>query len=320
MHDGRTPDQRRCGKIWKRPVVEFGESVHFRPVGGNNALGGGDQRLLRGVYVGHHERSGAAIFLTPDGVKRGTRIARMMEHERWDRVFSATCVGVPWQLRPDQRNLVRPVVPEAEAEHGVAPVIVMPAVPRVDRRRYVTKRDLVKYGFSDECQACTKLASGMHNAKVPHHDRCRDRIGELMAGDDDQRQVERMMSRTTVDVENEIPCPETGEEVDVGEPSVQPRSVDEDQPRPETRSVPRPVEEQPIPTLRVGGSSGSGTRSGVGSRASETNTDDREVKRVRFTESRGQGVRSKEGRVSKLSMIPETNEFGDEANRRLDAS
>ena len=85
-----------------------------------------------------------------------------------------------------------------------------------------------------------------------------------------------MMSRTTADVESEIPCPETGEEVDVGEPSVQPQAV------------PQPVEEQPSPTVRVGGSSGSGTRSGVGSRASETNTDDREVKRVRFTESRGQ--------------------------------
>ena len=79
MDDGRTPDQRRCGETWKRPVVEFGESVHFRPVGENNALRGGYQILLRGVYVGHHERSGAAIFLTPDGVKRGTRIARMMD-------------------------------------------------------------------------------------------------------------------------------------------------------------------------------------------------------------------------------------------------
>ena len=87
MDDGRMPDQRRCGKTWKRPVVDFG-----------NALRGGDQRLLRGVYVGHHERSEAGIFLTPDDVKRGTRTARMMEHERWDRVFSATCVGVPWQL------------------------------------------------------------------------------------------------------------------------------------------------------------------------------------------------------------------------------
>ena len=33
MDDGRTPDQRRCGKTWKLPVVEFGESVHFRAVG-----------------------------------------------------------------------------------------------------------------------------------------------------------------------------------------------------------------------------------------------------------------------------------------------
>ena len=29
MDDGRAPAQRRCGKTWKRPVVEFGESVHF---------------------------------------------------------------------------------------------------------------------------------------------------------------------------------------------------------------------------------------------------------------------------------------------------
>ena len=73
---------------------------------------------------------------------------------------------------------VRPDVSEAEAEQSVAPVIVMPAVPKFDRRRYVTKRDLVKYVYTDECQACTQLASGMHNVKVLHDDRCRDRIGD----------------------------------------------------------------------------------------------------------------------------------------------
>ena len=142
MDDGRTPDQRRCGKTWKRPVVEFGESLHFRPFGENNALRGGDQRLLRGVYGGHHERSGAAIFPHARLCEEGNENCEtMMEHERWDRVFSATCIGVPWQLRPDQRNLTRPVVPEAEVEQGVATVIVMPVVPKTDRRRYVTKKD-----------------------------------------------------------------------------------------------------------------------------------------------------------------------------------
>ena len=116
---------------------------------------------------------------------------------------------------------------------------------------------------------------------VPQDDRCRDRSGELMAGDDDQRQVERVTSRVAVEVKNEIPCPETGEEVDVGEPTVV-----QDQ-RSDPQSAPQSVS-QPVPTVRVGGSSGSGTRSGVGSRGSETNTGDRETKRVRFTESRGQ--------------------------------
>ena len=177
-----------------------------------------------------------------------------MEHERWDRVFSATCVGVPWQLRPDQRNLARPVVPEADAEQGVAPVIVMPAVPKIDRRRYVTKRDLVKYGYTDEFPACTQLASGMHNAKVPRDHRCRDRNVELMASGDDQREVERVTSRTAIEVENEIPSPEAGEEVDVGEPTV----VEDQQSDPQ--SAPQSVS-KPVLIVRVGGSSGSGTRS-----------------------------------------------------------
>ena len=132
----------------------------------------------------------------------------MMEHERWDRVFSATCVGVPWQLRPDQRNLVRPVVPEAEAEQDIAPVIVMPAVPKTDRRRYVTERDLVNYGYTDECRACTQFVSGMYNTKVPHDDRCRNRIGELMASDDDQRQIQRVTSRAAVEVESRVRKPD----------------------------------------------------------------------------------------------------------------
>ena len=115
--------------------------------------------------------------------------------------------------------------------------------------------------------------------KVLHDDRCRDRIGELMASDHDQRQVERVTSRTADEGENEIPCPEAGEEVDVGE-----TNVVEDQ-RSDPQSVPQSVS-QPVPIVRVGGSSGSGTRSRVGSRASETNTDDRGVKRVRFTGNR----------------------------------
>ena len=95
----------------------------------------------------------------------------------------------------------------------------------------------MKYGYTDECQACTQLASGMHNAKVPHDDKCRDRFGELMAEDDDQRQVGRVSG--TVRPEVETPLPEAREEMAVGEPRIR---------------VVGPVEDQPVPTVRVGGS------------------------------------------------------------------
>ena len=51
MDDGRTHKQRRCGKTRNRQVVDFGESMHFRQVGENNAKRGGDHKMLRGVYV-----------------------------------------------------------------------------------------------------------------------------------------------------------------------------------------------------------------------------------------------------------------------------
>ena len=69
--------------------------------------------------------------------------------------------------------------------------------------------------------------------------------------------------------------------MDVGEPTVV-----EDQ-RSDPQSAPQSVS-QPVSTVRVGGSSGSEPDPELGSRKSETNTDDRETKRVRFTESRGQ--------------------------------
>ena len=122
----------------------------------------------------------------------------------------------------------------------------------------------------------------LHNAKVPHDDRCRDRTGELTAEDDDQRQVERVTSRTAVEVENEIPCPEAGEEVDVGEPTVV-----EDQ-RSDTQSAATVSFKASSPQFEWVDHQAHEPRSGVGSRASEANTDDRETKRVRFTESRGQ--------------------------------
>ena len=75
-------------------------------------------------------------------------------------------------------------------------MIVMPADPRVDRKRYVTKRDLAKYGYA--------RGSSMHAIGSRHAQRegsSRRQIGELMTQDEDQRQGERVSSRAVPEAE-----------------------------------------------------------------------------------------------------------------------
>ena len=77
--DGRTPEQRHTGKQWRKPVIEYGEIIFFRECGQKvhkNAL---HPKMLEGRYIGHHGRTGALLVITPEGVKRGTGVRRMLE-------------------------------------------------------------------------------------------------------------------------------------------------------------------------------------------------------------------------------------------------
>ena len=132
-------------------------------------------------------------------------------------------------------------------DQGVALVTVMHAVPSVDRRRCVTKRDLAKYGCQ---QACTmrwfltttdaEIASASSWRKLT----IRDSVSESR-----HQQSQKLKYRV-----------QKPEEMDVSEPTV---SVD---------IPPAP----PAPKYQEGGFSGSG------SRANEMNTDQRDSKREKF--------------------------------------
>ena len=59
--DEKTPDQRRTGKRWRRQAVEFGEKAAFRPVAARReGRLTSEERMVDGIFVGHHERTGAS--------------------------------------------------------------------------------------------------------------------------------------------------------------------------------------------------------------------------------------------------------------------
>ena len=57
--DGKTPDQRRTGKRWRRQVVEFGEEAAYLPVAAPREVrvAGDAERSMGGIFVGHHGRT-----------------------------------------------------------------------------------------------------------------------------------------------------------------------------------------------------------------------------------------------------------------------
>ena len=66
-------------------LFEFGEKAAFLPVAARREgrVAGDAERMMDGIFVGHHERTGASLFLSHRGLLRGTRVQRKTADEQW---------------------------------------------------------------------------------------------------------------------------------------------------------------------------------------------------------------------------------------------
>ena len=142
---------------------------------------------MDGIFVGHHERTGASLFLLERGLLRGTRVQRKTADKQWDNEFIRKCRGVPWMLIGEEPEVRPPPVTE----------VVMPILERIVRtpqqkRRYILKQDVARYGPTPGCEACAALAGGAQRVTKPHSDECRARTDELMQRDEDALVQQRL--------------------------------------------------------------------------------------------------------------------------------
>ena len=157
-----------------------GKHVFFRQAG-TVSQQRGQQKMKRGTFVGHHERTGASLFITPEGVERGVGIHRLPEDQRHDLEFLKKCKGMPWAMKVVNRT---PAVSFAGGGDPAAPpLIVAPvAAPAVGRVMYVLRGDVQKYGGTDGCPGCLDVFQD-RPATHRHTDECRRRIAELLQRD-----------------------------------------------------------------------------------------------------------------------------------------
>ena len=81
--DGKTPEQRRTGKQWRKPALEFGEAIMYKPAVAQTRPSGLQPKMELGRYIGHHGRSSALLVMTPEGVRRGKAFTRLTKDRRW---------------------------------------------------------------------------------------------------------------------------------------------------------------------------------------------------------------------------------------------
>ena len=178
--DGRTPEQRRSGKAWRRPALELGERLFYREaVAAESNKNDLHMKMLEGRYIGHHGGTGALLVITPNGVKRAQGVRRLPPEQRWDAQGWTSLRGYPWDVahragRSHRLNGEGPLPVQ-----GPAPVLA----PPVQRRLYILKADVERLGPTPGCPGCTCVLLG-ESTQVNHTEACRARMMELLAQDE----------------------------------------------------------------------------------------------------------------------------------------
>ena len=135
--------------------------------------------MTQEIFVGHHDRSGAVLCITKNGVVRGkldkTDGKRCLRIDKLGRLC-----GAPWQMLAPELKLTKKVTADKEGAGPPLPRIVVERAPEVEPRRfYVLSADIEAHGHTGACPGCEALASH-GKATKPHNDECRERIRTII--------------------------------------------------------------------------------------------------------------------------------------------
>ena len=214
--DGMTPYERTTGRRWRRPLLEFGESVmaklslqrrnkgHVRKLKRKLA-----PRAIPAVWVGQVGRTGEHIVIKRNGdAVRCRTVKRSPAEERWDPEAIMLVKATPRYPAPsakDPEKLKARLVDDEQAEKAseeaskddqearaaaepLTSILKPPEVREETRRNFrITGQLMEKYGRTPGCAGCEHIATGPGDHRG-HTDECRGRFREAMLADEDQRE------------------------------------------------------------------------------------------------------------------------------------
>ena len=116
--------------------------------------------MTQAIFVGHHDRTGAALCITKDGVVRGKSWTRQTLSVAWESTNWEGLCGTPWQMVAPDLKLAKKVTADTEGAGPQLPRIVVDGALEVEPRSFhVLSADIEAHGHTQGCPGCAALAS-----------------------------------------------------------------------------------------------------------------------------------------------------------------
>ena len=158
------------GAIWRKSL--------FRKIG-EDGVSSFASRMTQGIFVRHHDRTGAVLCITKNGVVRGKSWTRQTLSDAWESTNWEGLCGTPWQMVALELKLTKKVTAEKGAGTPL-PRIVVERSPELEPRRfYVLSADIEAHGHTGGYPGCAVLASQRSSIKSRNNE-CRERIRTII--------------------------------------------------------------------------------------------------------------------------------------------
>ena len=105
-------------------MAQFGEKVWFREIG-EDGVSSFASRMAQGIFIVRHDRTGAVLCITKNGVVRGKNWTRQTLSDAWESTNWEGLRGTPWQMVAPELKLTKKVTADKEGAGPPLPTIVV---------------------------------------------------------------------------------------------------------------------------------------------------------------------------------------------------
>ena len=137
-------------------------------------------RMTQGIFVGHHDPTGAVMCITKHGVVRGKSWTRQIPSDAWESTNWEGLCGTPWQMVAPELKLTKKVTAHKKRAGPHCQELLLKFRQKLNPEDSTScLRTFEPHGHTGGCQGCAVLVS-QGKATKPHNDECRERIRTII--------------------------------------------------------------------------------------------------------------------------------------------